>query len=289
MNPRWVLHILYIVCDLILLRLPPPHRSLYDTHRLRNSGAALDLGCVTIGKVSVEFCYIQTYSVAVVQPVFAWFMSVNYREWSVGSLIAYCPTRNVSSLSPNFTGRKKKMCCVSTHLLCWEKSAPYPLCGAHSNVRSHFKSQPVHELSFLFDQWGAWGSWSDTFADSCKHWVVPWWLKFGNSVSGRKKAALGSSHFGGKRKQNRRVSESEPGSLESSQTLEWTIPPPSLSKLPYFSPSLSHRQHFFTTFLPNPSISLGVFCALFPVPSFFFFLLLFPYNLPQLIWVRTCS
>lgn len=124
------------------------------------------------------------------------------------------------------------------------------------------------------------------FSDSCKHWVVSWWLKFGNFVSGREKEAPGSSQFGGKRKkaggcQNQSQAVWNPAKPWNEQFLS-----PSLSKLPYFPLSLSCMQHFFTTFLPNPSISQYAFNTLFPVPSYF---LLLPLHLPQLIWVRTSS
>ncbi len=106
---------------------------------------------------------------------------------------------------------------------------------------------------------------------SCKRWVVPWWLKFGKFGSGREKAAQGSGQSGGKtknktkqKKENRRPSESEPDSLECSQTLEWTVPLP----LPLLSAPLCFfiLQIFSPLFYPNPSISKSACCSLTSLP-----------------------
>lgn len=75
---------------------------LTDRHmmfRLRQDRVALQSDCETVSKA---LCSVPLP----LQPVAAWFMSVNYRVWSVGSLIAYCPARNVSSLSTFPVGQK---------------------------------------------------------------------------------------------------------------------------------------------------------------------------------------
>ena len=83
-------------------------------------------------------------------------MPVNYREWSLGSLIAHCPTRNVSSLSPLPLGQK--MCQISTQsfpkeLWCWAgKKCALSRLVFIQEVMYRVSESKFQFMGFLFDQ-----------------------------------------------------------------------------------------------------------------------------------------
>lgn len=189
-------------------------------------------------------------------------MSVNCREWSLGSLIAYCPTRNVSSLSPLPLGQKKNVLNFHSEISTANSGAVLrknPGCPSHAgdDVQANFLSDLWGQLKKL--RWHMYKALLSLFSATCKHQLMPWWLKCGKFGSGREKAARGSNQSGGKKKK-------KTDSLECSQSLEWTVSLPSLSGVPYFSPP----SLFFSCFSFSPLFSQSALRKLhtFPWPSY---------------------